>query len=75
MDTSRKKWSMVGQDSPLTSWKAELVKILRLFAIVMTGIKKIIEDQIQYNCNICRYHGLLHLYDEAQDDHICKDLP
>ena len=70
------KKKMVGHDPPLTSWQQELVKI---FQTLCDGgdrkIKKIIEDQIHYNYNICRHHGLLHLYDEAQDDHICKDLP
>lgn len=73
MGTSRK---MAGHDTPLTSWKGELVK----FFCAPCGssdrkIKKIIEDQIHYNYNICRRHVLLHLYDEAQDGHICKDLP
>ena len=70
------KKKMVGHDPPLTSWKQELAKI---FQTLCDGgdrkIKKIIDGQIHYNYNICRHHGLLHLYDEAQDDHICKDLP
>jgi hypothetical protein len=34
----------------------------------------IIEDQIDHNYNTYMHHVPLHLRDEIQDDHICRDL-